>query len=449
MNDKQVGINLAMAMVSLWSLVQNWDSLSDAQRAVVIFEATRMVVSSIDKSIDAFNDYKSKPASTPADEFNMEALNDGLTEEIMEKSNTMGDIAQEITGEEDYRTAIGENIQGEAMPRPSEGEESWNQAIEDIDKEIPPGYEDAAKKFNISGNMLRVLNALLGIGLVIAMSFSLAADWDSLSDTGKVLGILNMVVQGLTVLLDVIDVGTEIGLWAVTGTMSVALPILGAVLAVLGVVLMIVQLFINIFIGRQEPPDPIADFIDDVGHEVISTFETAPQPKLTYSISSSSASAGQVTTLTITGKNTSSSDVTISYAQITLYSGNDDVCLFRNGADDTANISLVLDTDAGKQENGHTYVTPSSVTNAQLPQPSRLGTESTYYEYNLQAAGPVAEASNGLKQLVVKAGESFQSVWTAKVNGRGDDSEKSTSWIEVVEAVLKDKCQTQFLFQRL
>ncbi|ESZ94054.1 hypothetical protein SBOR_5580 [Sclerotinia borealis F-4128] len=442
-----VGVSLANAAVSIWGLVSNWDTLSDAKRAVIILEVVRTVVGGVDKAIDAFKDFKSKAASTPADELNMEALNDGLADEISESSDKMGDIAQEITGDEDYRTAIAEGIHSDGVA--TDSDETWNEDLADIAHDVPPGYEDVASKFNISGNMLRTLNAILGIGLVIAMSFSLANDWRSLSDTGRVLGVLNVIVQGLTVLLDVLDVGVEVGLWAVTGTLSVALPILGAVLAVAGVILMIVQVFINFFVKTQAPPDPIAEFIKNVAHGLISTFDVAPPSQLTYSVSAYEATAGDVTSITVTGKNQSSSDVTLSHTTITLYSGDDNVCLFRNGADGTPEIALALDTDTDKDDNGHTYVTSSTITAAQLPQPSKLGTESIYYQYDLQAAGPPKDTSSSLEYLVLKAGESFKSVWTALVNNRGDDDEKSTSWIEVVEVGLKDTCQSQFVLKRI
>ncbi|KFG84691.1 hypothetical protein MANI_115552 [Metarhizium anisopliae] len=444
-----VGVGLATAAVSIWGLVNSWSTMADAQRAVVIFEVVWMVVGGVDRAINAFNSFKSKPASTPADEFNMEALNDGLAEEISENGSKLGDVAQEVAGDEDYRTVIADGIHGEGIATTTDGQESWNEALDDLGKDVPPGYEDLAKKFNISGNMLRVLNAILGIGLVVAMSFSLATNWSSMSDPGRVLGVLNIVVQGLTVLLDVVDVGTEMGLWAVTGTMSVAFPILGAVLAVIGVILMIVQLFINLFIGKQDPPDPIVDFVKDAGHSLIATFDAAPQPQLTYSISDAQVSAGKVSTVTTTGKNEGSDDVTLSHTDITLYSGDDNVCLFRNRADQTGNTMLVLDSDADKNKNGHTYVAPSSTNGAQLPTPSRLGNTSVYFEYNLKTAGPPSDTTSSLQNLILKAGESFQSTWTGMINNKGDDTERSTSWIEVVEVGLKDKCQSQFVLQRI
>ncbi|KAI9644845.1 hypothetical protein NHQ30_006872 [Ciborinia camelliae] len=443
-----VGVSLAIAAVSIWGLVTNWNDLSNPQRAVVIIEVVRMVVGGVDKAIDAFKNFKSKPASTPTDDFNMEALNDGLADEIAESSDKLQEVAQDITGDEDYRVAIADGIHGDGVPTES-GEETWNEDIGDLTDDIPPGYEDLASKFNISGNVLRMLNAILGVGLVVAMSFSLATNWSSMSDTEKVLGVLNIIVQGLTVFLDIIDVGASAGLWAVTGALSAALPILGAVLAVIGIVLMIVQLFINLFVKKQSPPDPIADFIKDKAHSLISTFDIAPQPQLTYTISASQATAGEVKAITITGENKSSSDVTISHTTITLYSGDDGVCLFRNGADNTDKIVWVADTDPDKDKNGHTYVTPRSTAGSQLPNPSKLGTESNYYEYDLQAAGPPAETSSSLTNLVLKAGEAFQSIWTGKINNKGDDKEKSTSWIEVIEVGLKDTCQIEFVFLRV
>ncbi|KAI1757865.1 hypothetical protein F4782DRAFT_475448 [Xylaria castorea] len=444
-----VAVGLLTAAVSLWGLVNSWDSMSAAARAVVIIEVSRMILDSASKAVDAWNSYRSNPAGSPAEELNMQALGDSLTQEVMDSSETVGEVAEKIAGGEDYRVVIGEGLHSEGLPTESEGEMTWNESLEELAQDVPPGYEDVAKKFNISGNVLRILNAILGIGLVIAMSFSLANDWNSMSDAGKVLGILNIIVQGLTVLLDVVEAGTAAGLWAVTGTMSVVLPILGAVLAVVGVILMMVQLFINLFVAKQDPPDPIRDFIDDVGHKVIRSFGAAPPALLQYSISGGKVNAGQVVTLSIKGENKSSDEVTLSYVAITLYSGDDDVCLFRNGADETANIQLVPDTDSNKDKNGYTYATPSDTVGSQLPAPAKLGSETDYYEYNLQVAGPPKETSSSLNTLVLKAGESFQSFWTAKVNSKGPDAERSLSWVEVVENGLVDRCQSHFSLSRI
>jgi hypothetical protein len=317
--------------------------MSDAAKATVIIEVVGMVTDAAGKAFNAYKSFTSKPATTPADQINMEALNESLSSEIRGNSEKLGNVAQEIAGDEDFRTAIGEGIQGDGIPMDGGAKDSWDQDVSSIAEDVPPGYEDAAKKFNISGNLLRILNIALGIGLVVAMSFSLANDWGSMSDTGKVLGVLNIVVQSLTVLLDIADLAAEAGIFAVTETMSVALPILGAVLAVIGIVLMLVQLFINFFVARQPPPDPIQDFIDDVGHALIKTFDTAPEPQLTYSISSTSVSASEVTTLTIEGLNETQNDVTLSRTTITLYSGDDDVCLFGEGEDF---IKLIPDDDS-------------------------------------------------------------------------------------------------------
>ncbi|OAA47155.1 hypothetical protein NOR_02791 [Metarhizium rileyi] len=448
-----IGVTLAMAAVNIWTLVDSWDTMSDAQRTDVVIQVIRMVTDSIDRALDAFKSFQSKPASTPADELDMETLNESLTDEIMDHGEAMGDVADKIAGQEDYRVAIADGLHhdGGVSTEATDGEEQFNEDVDAIPKDVPPGYEEAAKRFNISGNVLRMFNAILGIGLVVAMSFSLANDWNSLSDPGKVLGVLNVVVQGLTVLLDVIDVGAEAGLWAVTGTMSVALPILGAVLAVVGIVLMIVQVLINLFTGTKPPPDPIADFIKDEAHGLIHAFDDAPPPQLSWSPPGFKVSAGQVESITIRGENTSDDDVTLSNAVVTLYSGDDGVCLFRNGAADSSDdtIRLVPETDPHRQTNGYTYVTPQSVVAAQLPVPARLGTESTYYEYDLWIAGPPQETSTKLQQLVVKSGQFLESVWTARINSKGDSEDSSISWIEIVENGLKDRCQVQFSLHRV
>ncbi|KAI1828148.1 hypothetical protein F4861DRAFT_245595 [Xylaria intraflava] len=441
-----VGVSLATAAVSIWGLVKNWNSMSDAGRATVIIQVVGMAVDAAGKAVDAFKSFKSKPSSTATDEINTEALNDSLSDVITENNEKVGDLAQTIAGDDDYRTAMGDGLHGGGLTADSDSKETWNEDLKGTGEDVPPGYEDAAKRFNISGNILKIFNVILGIGLVVAMSFSLANDWSSMTDTGKALGVMNVIVQGLTVLLDIVDLGQAVELFAITGTMSVALPILGAVLAVIGIVLMIVQFFISLFVGKQDPPDPIQDFIDDVGHALIKTFDQAPEPQLSYSLSQQEVQGGSVIALQIEGVNNSSDDVTLSHATITLYSGDDNVCLFAEAADV---IQLVAESDQHHDTAGYTYVTPSSLSAGQLPTPAKLGNTSNYYEYDLQVAGPPKEASTGLQYLVLKQNEKFQSIWTAVVNKPGADAEKSTSWIEIVEVGLKDKCQQQFMLQRV
>ncbi|KAI9043209.1 uncharacterized protein KD926_004393 [Aspergillus affinis] len=428
----QVGMTLAVAAVNLWSLVKSWDAMSDSQRTDVIIQVIRKVADDVDKALNAFKSF-----------------HQSLTEEIMENGETMDEVAEKIAGDEDYRVAIADGLHSEGATTAPEGEETWNEDLNAIADDIPLSYEEAAKRFNWSGKLLRVFNAIPGLGLVVATSFSLANDWNSLSDPGKVLGVLNVVVQGLTVLLDMIEVGSDIGLWAVTETMSVALPILGAVLAVVGIVLVIVQVLINFFMGTKPPPDPIADFIEEEAYgRLIDTFDTASSPQLSYTISDLKVTAGQVKTITIKGENKSSDDVTVSNAVITLYSGDDSACLFSNGADETENIQLVDDSDSNHDSDGYTYVTPADTTAAQFPTPGRLGNTSAYYGYDLQMAGPPA-TSTKLKELVVKACEYFESIWTAKINKKGDSDDSSVSGIEIVENGLKDRCQVQFALQRV
>ncbi|KAJ5546864.1 hypothetical protein N7494_004449 [Penicillium frequentans] len=440
--------SFAYVAVGIWQLVNNWDTMSGAARSTVIIETARMILDATDHAFDSFKSFKSKPSSTALDEVNTQVLNDSLSETIGQNGKKMGAMAKEIVGEKsDYRVVMGENMKGQSeVPIEGQNTEIWNEDISSPAKEVPPGYEEVPEKLDISGKMLRILNAILGIGLIISMSFSLAHDWNSLTDTGKVLGVLNVIVQGLIVLLDIVTTAADIGLFAITEAMSVALPLLGAVLAVIGMVLMIVQLFVNFYSAQQEPPDPIADFVKDVGHALIATFDPSPEPQLTYSISKTDVRARESTSITITGVNNSPDKVTLSHTKITLYTGNDDVCLFRNTK---PYIQLVEDQNSDKGQDGYTYVTTHDISGAQLPEPAKLGNKSDYYQYDLKAAGPPQKFTTSLKNLILEKGQKFQSVWTALVNDKGKDSDSSTSWIEIAEVGLKDKCQQQFTLHRI
>ncbi|KAJ5972881.1 uncharacterized protein N7479_002799 [Penicillium vulpinum] len=439
-------VSLVSASVSLWGLVENWDSVSDAGKATVIIEAIGMVTDASGKAIDAFKSFASKPALTAAGQINTKALDESRLSKTRGSNKRLSNVAQEILGGEKFRTAIGGGICGEEVPMEGGANETWGQDVSNDAEDILPEYKDAAKKSNIPGNILQIFNVVLGVGLLLAILFSLADDWNSMSDTGKILGVLSAIVQGLTVLLDIVEFAAETGVIAIIGTMSEVLPIFGTVLTVTGIVLMITQVFVNPFITRQPPTSSIQDLINNVGHALIKSFDPLPKTQLEYSISSTSVNANSVTTLMTEGLNNTKREATLSHTSVNLYSGDDDVRLFQNDADF---VQLVLDDDSNQNSSGYTYATPQEVTAGQLPVPDKLGNNSNYYQDNLQKASLPKHDSTAITSLLLKSGEKLNSVLTAVVNKKGYDKEKSTSWIEVIQTKLKVKCRYQFKVMRV
>lgn len=261
-------------------------------------------------------------------------------------------------------------------------------------------------------------------------------DWDKLTTGGKIINTIALLSQTLTVVLDIVEVGSSIGLYTVTGVFATALPILGAVLAVLGIVMMLINLFVNLF-GGSPPPDPVQEFIDHVAKGLVGGFEKAPPPKLDYTIPSVTYESGKVTGITIKGENTTGDEISIPNARIIVTSGSDDVCLFS-----TNEFELVEDTDSDKDSDGHLYVTPNSKAEGTLSS-SVLGDETEYHEYDLVVGGNKKDTENSLHKLILQAKESFTAVWTGKINKSG------RSLVEIIEKSDLDKCHVQYTVLRI
>ncbi|KAI1817992.1 hypothetical protein GGS20DRAFT_574537 [Poronia punctata] len=433
---------------NIMGLIQNWDLLEPDQRATVILETLKIATDGVGYAIDSFKKFKDNPITSAADQLDVEGLNQGTYRAMGENAPDLGKMSEDINGPGGFHESVSEHVgAADQTPTRPKGEESWNEKINDPPEDLPPGGGVAAEKFSLSGAILQGLNIALGIGVAVAMTFSLVREWDQLTTAGKIINTLTIITQILTVLLDVVELGATVGAWVVTGTLGVALPIIGAVLAVIGVVLMIVGFFVNLY-KSSPPPDPVEHYINDVGKPLISNFDEGPDPQLNYTISPTSVTPGQLTSVEITGKNESGKEVSLTNTRITLLSGTDDTCLF--AADDK--IKLVEDTDPDKDTENHTYVAPDELADANMSS-SKLGTTSVYYQYDVRLAGPKDEKENALDPLVVKANEKVRSVWKAKINKKGADDDHTSSRIDIVEIFKNaqgqnDKSHFQFILRR-
>ncbi|OJI87346.1 hypothetical protein ASPTUDRAFT_116731 [Aspergillus tubingensis CBS 134.48] len=422
---------------SLYGLITDWNSMEDAKKAVVILEMIQTVVNGIGQARDAWKNYRNRDtATTPEDALDTAALDQGVEKSVSESGGSLAEMSDEINGEGTFNEIVSDHVLPEGAATETDNAGRWNEGADKPPENIPAGGEEVAGKWNVSGNAIKILNAFLGIGLVIAMTFSLVQDWDKLTTGGKIINTIALLSQTLTVVLDIVEVGSSIGLYTVTGVFATALPILGAVLAVLGVVMMLINLFANLF-GGSPPPDPVQVFIDHVAKGLVGGFENAPPPKLDYTIPSVTYESGKVTGITIKGENTTADEISIPNARIIVTSGSDDVCLFS-----TNEFELVEDTDTDKDSDGHLYVTPNRKAEGTLSS-SVLGDETEYHEYDLVVGGNKKDTENSLHKLILQAKESFTAVWTGKINKSG------RSTVEIIEKSDLDKCHVQYTVLRI
>ncbi|KAI0886716.1 uncharacterized protein GGS22DRAFT_116844 [Annulohypoxylon maeteangense] len=427
---------------SLVGLVQDWNSMDGSDRATVIMEMLITTAEGLEYAYDSWKVWKGRTGTVILDHLDTAEMDQGIYRSLDDNAASMAEMSDDVNPEGGFHESIGEHVGGDGVPTGEEGEggSGWNESVDEMPEKIPPGEAEAAEEFSIGSTGLKVFSAALGIGISIAMTFSLVHDWDSLSLPDKIINTLSVVVQVLSVTLELVDLGAEIGFWAVSATLSAALPVVGVVLVVVGVILTLVSLLIHLFGNSDPPDDPVQTYIKKTGKPVIDQFDDARDPQLKYSVSPTQPSAGNVVSITVSAANNTSSEVTLTGLELTILGGKIDSCLFT----DNENLELVNDNDANKTDAGHVYVTPSQYVNGKLPVRTALeSTNSTYYQYNLQVGGPKKGKESLLQRLVLGAYQSFSAVLTATVNSKG------SSKIDVVEKFGSDRSHVALSLTRV
>lgn len=153
-------------------IVQHWEILAGPQRAVLILETLRMATSAAGSAIDAWNRYRGGSATGPQAFTDSVMLDQSAMRTLRNSPQALGDMAQQVTGE---RHALENNVSNhlrEAGP-PQQGgrRESWNESNRDTPNGLQPGGRKSATKFSMNGQWLNSLNAVLGVGVTVAMAF--------------------------------------------------------------------------------------------------------------------------------------------------------------------------------------------------------------------------------------------------------------------------------------
>lgn len=156
-------------------LVGGWDTLSDDQRATTILELLKVTVDAVNGSIEAFKKFTSKPIDAPPTaetELATATLDQSTKNKIKGSGKELAGMSEEVNGEGTFRQTIADHMTEGGIPKEGEGSgERWNEPADKLPGELPPGGEDAAKKFSLEGNFLKLVNIFIGIGVTVAMTF--------------------------------------------------------------------------------------------------------------------------------------------------------------------------------------------------------------------------------------------------------------------------------------
>lgn len=164
----------------------------------------------------------------------------------------------------------------------------------------------------------------------VALGYQVKEDFDNGQNPGiKALDVLQIIDVGLGA-----AVGGIAFVGALFGVSFACVPVAGAILAVAGLILMIVSIWVH-----PDPPETAAQkFLDDNGDggSWMNNAPARPGPVLQYSLSPSSTKAGaaqQSFGLTITNPTSASSDAAIVNLILSWAEGDDSKCLFKSSDD--------------------------------------------------------------------------------------------------------------------
>lgn len=207
------------------------------------------------------------------------------------------------------------------------GSQAARQAVRPTGGKVA-GFSYWEEDFSVADKVSGFIGFFASCAATVALGFQVKKDFDNgQKPSVKALDILQIIDVGFGAI-----VGGFAFAGAVYGISFACVPALGAVLAVAGLVLMIVGIWVH-----PDPPETEAQkFLDGDGGSWMESAPVRPDPVLQYSLSPSSTKAGaaqQSFSLTITNPTSASSDAAVANLILSWAEGDDDQCLFKSSDD--------------------------------------------------------------------------------------------------------------------
>ncbi|MCJ1421447.1 hypothetical protein MMC32_007811 [Xylographa parallela] len=433
---------MTFAMVGMYVFVcvssfMAWDTMDAPAKATCVITTLQMAVNTVKDIADTYKRYKK--VKKPVDDKNPPAPQDVKDEAVMDEKleESIQESAPELqAGAETIypntpnptQVCVADKISANGPETREVGalEPVFDEPILTEKSALLPSVsnamQDAAKSFNTLDTWLNGINAVLGIALTVSLSLDLKEHWGDMNTVGKVLNIVQIVTTGLGALVGIaqicVDYAVFTGAIAEGSMMCMAVPFVGAVLAIIGVAVMITLSLISTQKTKEPPPTPVETFITKTGRPLIAGWDEAPSLALAYAASASER-AHVAETYQITATNASPKAVTITSTTITVEVGTDAAALFSDSA-----LTLTTDASATKTSAHYTYPAPGTLCTATMA-PNILSSAATSYDITI--GGVVDPKVNPLGQLVLQPQQSIHLYVNGTVNAAG------TSTLQAVE----------------
>ncbi|KAL2821427.1 hypothetical protein BDW59DRAFT_164162 [Aspergillus cavernicola] len=183
--------------------------------------------------------------------------------------------------------------------------------------------EEITSRFSLAKGGELALNAvtiLANVAVAVGLGIRIAKEWDSESASIKVLDIIPLSTTVAQVSLGIVEIG-----FSLAGVESMILPGLGAVVALIGTILMFVEYLC--------PANPLRTRSTNISiktlRRVVKDISSPPQPELDYSMPEKLTVSHTSATLDITISNPQKKKVKISNFILSLPVGNNKSDLFQ------------------------------------------------------------------------------------------------------------------------
>ncbi|KAH8427635.1 uncharacterized protein LDX57_005346 [Aspergillus melleus] len=407
-----------------------WSTLTGAERAAVISETIIFVTTIVSPVMGTFKTVKkwfAKDTETTGDLTTQESASATALDESQEitmNSETGVKAMENISsaGGEELRESYAELVTDGQPTASSEIAENTIQSLEpeqpitaiNPPPNVPPSAKPQWRKYLTSDTVIRSINVCAEIAFTVSSAIILAKNWDNLKDVGKALNVIQVVTQGLQVLVDasilVTDAMVTAGMVAADGAMVVALPVVGAVLAIIGIVVMLVLAFLDATKHKEPPPTPVEKYLDRERPRVDSDLDTPPQIQLHYTIPGE-LRAGSKAPLVMAAENRTSKTIELANVAVVVEVGDDDAALFSGPVSDWKMAASEIELSALEQ--GTAGVSPSSLTTGNIISQT-IDNNHHLTEYNLRILGPGKDGAS--TPLTLEKGKSIQFGLSGTIN---------------------------------
>ncbi|KAG9254830.1 uncharacterized protein F5Z01DRAFT_673975 [Emericellopsis atlantica] len=240
------------------------------------------------------------------------------------------------TGEVGGHTVIEriENAEGDMLIQPALDDEK----IGDIREEAVEGI---TKTFRLSEAVASIIAIAANIAAAVCMGYQIRDDFKKGEAPGiEAMDIITEVVTCLQVLSGIAELGAM-----VLGIECIAIPVVGVLIAVVGIILMLCEMFVP----RKPPPDPVKGYINDNKLGFLQPIPSPPAVALTYKLTGQSGGTtvpeGQKCTITLSVTNPANLNIKFRSLALRLPVGSDGDELFvaPSGKDEKTGKSPIYD----------------------------------------------------------------------------------------------------------